>query len=446
MPVDLNPWCPYARCMADSPASSGRSVWHTMEQDRRWFDSDLLERFQRYARVHTTSDPHSSTTPTTERQFDLARMLEAELRGFGVPDVTLDQHCNLIARIPGTVDDGQAIGLMAHIDTAPDFSGEAVNPQIIHEYDGGTIRLNEEFALDPAEYPMLSRYVGQTIVTTDGTTLLGADDKAGVAEIMSAVSYLTSHPGIPRPDLEIVFTPDEETGRGMETFPVDALRSRFCFTVDGTDEGSIEAECFTAYKVTVTFSGYSIHPGSARGKLANAAAMAALYASLLPRSESPEATDGRYGFYCLTEISGSIAKARLSVIVRDFDAETAQRRVTFLETLARTVEGAYPGGSVELDTVRQYINMAEFLEPYPQVVERMLEAVRLTGMEPTLHAIRGGTDGARLSEKGIPTPNLFTGGQNLHGRYEWIALPAMVRAAKSILNLVQLFADAPSPP
>ncbi len=412
-----------------------------MEQDRSWFDADLLDRFERYARVHTTSDPHSSTTPTTDRQFDLARMLEDELRALGVPDVMLDEHCNLVARLPGTAAGGEPIGLMAHMDTAPDFSGEAVNPQVHYDYDGGPIALGE-FVLDPSEYPMLSRYVGQTIVTTDGTTLLGADDKAGVAEIMSAVAYLIEHPRLPRPDLEIVFTPDEETGRGMETFPVDALRSAFCFTVDGTDEGSIEAECFTAWKATVTFTGYAIHPGSARGRLANAAAMASMYASLLPRSESPEATDERYGFYCLTEISGSIAQARLSVIVRDFDAQIVERRLAFLETLARTVEGAYPGGSVRVETVRQYLNMAEFLEPHPRVVERMMEAVRLTGIEPTLHSIRGGTDGARLGEKGIPAPNLFTGGQNLHGRYEWIALPAMVRASKSILNLVQLFASA----
>ena len=412
-----------------------------MAVDRTWFEEDLLGRFLRYAQVHTTSDPHASATPSTARQFDLARMLESELRDFGLSDVTVDEHCNVLARIPGTVSGADPIGLIAHMDTAPDFRGEGVSPQVHPAYDGGPIGLNDEVTLDPTEYPMLTKYVGQTIITTDGTTLLGADDKAGVAEIMGAVRYLVAHPDLPRPELEIVFTPDEEIGHGMESLPVASLRSKFCFTVDGTDEGSIEAECFTAYKATVTCTGYSIHPGTARGRLANAVSMASAFTSMLPRSESPEATDGRYGFYCPTEITGTISQARLTVIIRDFDHDIAQRRLAYLESLARTIEGAYPGGAVQVEIVRQYANMADFLVNHPQVVDRLKEAVRKTGMEPTVHAIRGGTDGARLSERGIPTPNLFTGGQNLHGRYEWIPLPAMVRACKSIINLVQLFAE-----
>lgn len=419
---------------------------HDMEIDRSWFESDLLDRFLRYVRVHTTSDPHVSTTPSTERQWDLARMLEGELRDLGVADVTLDETCTIIARLPGTVDGGTPIGFMAHMDTAPDFSGEGVNPQVHRKYDGGTLPLGDSgFQLDPDEYPMLRRYVGETIVTTDGTTLLGADDKAGVSEIMSAAKYLLEHPELPRPPIELIFTPDEETGRGMEHFDAGALASRFCFTVDGTDEGTIDAECFTAFKATVTFTGYSIHPGQARGKLANAASMAAAYVAMLPRSESPEATDGRFGFYCPTGISGSISRASVSIIVRDFDMATAERRLAYLESLARTIEGAFPGGSVGVESARQYVNMADFLRPHPQVVERMEQAIRATGMEPEVHRIRGGTDGARLSEKGVPTPNLFTGGQNLHGRYEWIALPAMVRACKSVVNLALLFSDNATP-
>lgn len=413
-----------------------------MERDRSWFESDLLDRFLRYVRIHTTSDPHAPSMPSTDRQFDLARVLEQELREIGVPQVELSDRCIVIGRLPGRTA-GVPIGLMAHMDTAPDFSGENVNPQVITGYDGGPIQLDGAHRLDPAEFPMLSRYRGETVITTDGSTLLGADDKAGVAEIMTAVRYLVDHPEIPRPDLEVVFTPDEETGHGMDGFPDGVLKSTFCFTVDGTDEGSIEAECFTAFKVTVTFTGYSIHPGSARGKLANAAAMAATYVAMLPRSESPEATDGRYGFYCPTEISGSISRAEVTVIVRDFDLPVAERRLSYLEALARTVEGAYPGGAVQVKVDRQYLNMGEFLRPHPEVLERMQEAIRLTGMEPSIHRIRGGTDGARLSERGIPTPNLFTGGQNLHGRFEWIALPAMVRAAKTIVNLCQGFAEPP---
>ena len=412
-----------------------------MMSDVSWFSDDLLGRFLRYVRVHTTSDPHIATTPSTERQFDLARMLASELRDFGVSDVVLDDHCNLVARLPGTVSGATPIGFMAHVDTAPDFSGDGVNPRVHEAYDGGVIALDEEFSLDPEEYPMLTRYKGETVITTDGTTLLGGDDKAGIAEIMSAVKYLIANPDLPRPDLEIIFTPDEETGRGMESFPVDSLRSKFCFTVDGTDEGGIEAECFTAFRVTVTFTGYSIHPGSARGKLANAATMAATFVSMLPRSESPEATDGRFGFYCATEISGSISEATVTVIVRDFEMAEARRRLSYLESLAATVERAFPGGKAGVKSDQQYVNMAEFLKPHPEVLERMEEAIRRTGIEPEIHQIRGGTDGARLSEKGIPTPNLFTGGQNLHGRYEWIAMPAMVRASKSIVNLVQLFAE-----
>ena len=430
---------PYDASMNGSH-SADDARFHDMKEDRSWFDEDLLARFLRYVRIHTTSDPHVAATPSTERQFDLARILENELRELGVPEVRVDEHCNLVARISGNTPGGIPIGLMAHMDTAPDFPGESVDPQVHPNYDGGVIRLGDDYQLDPAEYPMLSRYLGETIVTTNGSTLLGADDKAGVAEIMGAVRYLVEHPEVPRPDLEIAFTPDEETGRGMETFPAEALRAQFCFTVDGTDEGSIEAECFTAYKVTVSCTGYSIHPGSARGKLANAAAMAASFIAMLPRSESPEATDGRYGFYCPTEVSGTISDARLTVIVRDFDDATARRRLDYLDGLAKTIEGAFPGGQVRLETVRQYMNMDEYLRPHPQVLARLKEAVRLTGMEPTLQAIRGGTDGARLSERGIPTPNLFTGGQNLHGRYEWIALCAMVRACKSLINLVQLFA------
>ncbi len=411
-----------------------------MDVDRSWFETDLLDRFQSYARVHTTSDPHVPTTPSTDRQFDLARQLESELREIGVSDVCLDERCYLIARLPGTAP-GTPIGFMAHIDTSPDLTGENVRPQVHEQYDGGRINLNPEHVLDPIDYPMLREYEGETIITTDGSTLLGADNKAGIAEIVTAVRYLIEHPEILRPQLEIIFTPDEETGRGMDGFPQAQLQSRFCFTLDGSDEGSVETECFTAFKATVTFSGYAIHPGTARGKLANAAAMAAQFVSLLPRSESPEATDGRYGFYCATEISGGLSSATVTVIVRDFDMSIVKRRVSHLDTIARLVEGAFPGGTVSVDVHRQYLNMAEFLGGHPDVIENVKTAIRQTGMEPTVRQIRGGTDGARLSERGIPTPNIFTGGQNFHGRFEWIALPAMVRASKTVINLVQLFVD-----
>ena len=411
-----------------------------MEIDREWFADDLMSRFLRYAEVHTTSDPHVAHTPTTSTQFDLARLLVAELDELGVDGVTLTDTCTVIARVPGTAP-GTPIGFVAHLDTAPDFPGDNVQPQVHANYDGEPIRLNNELILDPNEYPMLGRYVGDTIITTDGRTLLGSDDKAGIAEIMTAVRYLLDHPQINHPDLEIAFTPDEETGRGLVSFPFADLASRYCFTVDGTDEGSIETSCFTAYRAVITFTGKPIHPGHARGKLTNAVTMASAFVSMLPRSESPEATDGEYGFYCPTEISGGLANAEVRLIVRDFRMAEVERRLEFLKSAAAAVEGAFPGGSVSISLERQYVNMAEFLRPHPHVVEAMEEAIRLTGMEPTVHSIRGGTDGARLSEQGIPTPNLFTGGQNLHGPHEWIALSAMVRAAKTVINLVQLFAE-----
>ena len=410
------------------------------ETDSGWFTSRLINRLVTYTRVHTTSDARSTSTPSTEGQWDLARLLETEIRGLGISDVSLDDHCNLIARIPGTTSNGTPIGFLSHLDTAPDFSGEGVSPQIHENYDGGVIQLNEDHTLDPAVYPMLSRYVGDTVITTNGTTLLGADDKAGIAEIMTVVEYLLAHPEVPRPDLEIGFTPDEEIGRGLQKLPDGLLQSKFCFTLDGTDEGGIEAECFTGYKVTARFAGYSIHPGSARGKLANAATMASSFVANLPRSESPEATDGRYGFYATTRIEGSISEASVTILVRDFERAQIERRLDFLRALARTTEAGFPGGSVELDMEQQYLNMAEFVSPYPEILEHMRTAIRAVGIEPHEIEIRGGTDGARLSERGIPTPNLFTGGQNLHGRYEWIAAGAMERATKSAIHLVQLFA------
>lgn len=408
-----------------------------MADDRKWFESDLLERFDRYVRVHTTSDSHSSSTPSTDRQFDLARMLESELRDLGLTDVDLDDSCCLIARLPGN-SAGTPVGFMAHVDTAPDFTGENVHPQLHQNYDGKKIQLGDHY-LDPEKYPNLKQYEGETVITTDGTTLLGADDKAGIAEIMTATRYLLEHEEIARPPIEIIFTPDEEIGRGMDNFPVKKLQSTYCFTLDGSDEGSIEAECFTAFKATVTCTGYLIHPGTARGKLANANTMVANFIAMLPRNESPEATDGAFGFYCPGEISSTMGTATAEILIRDFDMATARRRIEYLESLAKTIEGAFPGGFVAVKAEQQYLNMAEYLTQHPSVIERLSHAIRETGIEPVIRQIRGGTDGARLCEMGIPTPNIFAGGQALHGRHEWIALPAMVRAAKTIVNLAQGF-------
>jgi tripeptide aminopeptidase len=417
----------------------------TMETERAWFEDELLARFTRYARVYTTSDRHSEEVPSTSRQFDLARMLEAELRELGVEEVDLDERAYLLARIPASTPElsgATPIGFMSHVDTSPDSSGEHVQPQLHRSYDGGTLLLGGEVVLDPAEYPALRDYTGETVITSDGSTLLGADDKAGIAEIMTAVAYLHEHPEFAHGPIEIIFTPDEEIGRGMDHFPIDKLRSRYCYTIDGGDEGTVEAECFTAYLARVEFTGRVIHPGRARGKLVNATTMAGTFLSMLPRAETPEATDGRYGFYCPLEVGGDMGSAWVELIVRDFEMAEVERRIEALRSLARAVEASFPGGRVTVEAHEQYRNMRDILADHPNTVERATAAIRETGMEPKLEIIRGGTDGSRLTQMGIPTPNIFTGAQNMHGRHEWVALPAMVRSAKTILNLIRLWGEA----
>jgi tripeptide aminopeptidase len=423
--------------MAQTPDSAHQ----TMELDRDWFDAQLLDRFQRYVAVHTTPDRHSESTPSTDRQFELARMLVEELRAIGVSDIYFDDQCYVIARLPATTEGAESVGLMAHLDTSPDTSGENVQPLVHAAYDGGTISLPGGTELSPEENPDLVQYRGETIITSDGSTLLGADDKAGVAEIMTAVAYLQDHPEIPHGQIEIIFTPDEEIGKGMDHFPVSELRSLYCYTIDGGEEGGIEAECFNAYLATVRFQGHVIHPGSARGRLVNANTMAATFLSMVPRTESPEATDGRYGFYCPIEVKGDMNAATVELIVRDFTMSEVQRRLTALQRFAEAVESEFPGGRVEVDATEQYRNMYETLSHHPAVLETLEQAIRDTGMEPFRKVIRGGTDGARLTQMGIPTPNVFAGAHNMHGVHEWVALPTMVRAAKSIVNLARLWAS-----
>ena len=401
----------------------------------------LLERFLRYVRIFTTSDESvaEEKTPSTVCQWDLLRLLADELKTMGVRDVSLDDHGYLIARVPGNLGGGKkppVIGFMAHVDTNQDAPGENVNPRIHSPYDGGPINLEEGVTIDPAESPLLASYAGQTVITTDGTTLLGADDKAGVAEIMSALDWLLAHPGIPRGDLEIIFTPDEETGTGMNRFPVERLESKYCFTMDGGEEGEMETECYYARGAWLSFHGHVIHPGTARGKLVNAVSMASAFVSMLPRNESPEATDGRYGNYWPHRIEGGLESANLQVFFRSFDFVDIERRSAALESFAAAVEAAFPGGQVDLEIKEQYRNMKEELDKHPVLVDVLRTAVRASGIEPIEMPIRGGTDGSRLTAMGIPTPNIFAGGVNFHSRSEWVALPAMARAVTVILNLV----------
>ncbi|MFW5695453.1 MAG: peptidase T [Alkalispirochaeta sp.] len=421
------------------------------QYDRQSLATDLQDRFLRYVRVHTTSDRHGSGSPSSARQFDLAHMLAGELRSFGVEDVTVTDHCYVIARIPASPGvNSPAVAFLAHMDTAPDSSGEHVNPQVWESYDGSALKIGNGLTLDPLEYPDLLTFVGETIITTDGTTLLGADDKAGVAEIMAAVHVLTTTPEIAHPEVEIIFTPDEEIGRGVDKLPLSDVHARFGYTLDGGIEGSIEAECFSAYAVTVEIEGYVIHPGSARGKMVNAVALAGRFLSMVPQTESPETTDGRDGFYCPVEIRGDYGKATIDFIIRDFELPEVKRRIATLEQLGTAVERAYPRSTVTVTARKQYLNMRENIEQYPFVLELLTRAVEATGVTPVMEPIRGGTDGARLTEMGMPTPNIFAGGLNFHGPYEWIPVRSMVRATETILNLVQFWStdvaeDVPVP-
>ncbi|PIE04180.1 MAG: peptidase T [Spirochaetales bacterium] len=406
-------------------------------------EDGLLDRFLRYVRIHTTSNEVAAgeKTPSTECQWDLLRLLAEELASLGVKDVSLDQSGYLIARIPGNRPEADTIGFMAHVDTSSDAPGENVNPQVHRQYDGSPIRLKGSIVIDPQENPVLNNYKGETVITSDGTTLLGADDKAGVAEIMTSVEWLLSHPEVPRGNLEIIFTPDEETGTGMDRFPVKDLQSRFCFTVDGGREGELETECYYAWKASVHFQGRVIHPGSARGRLVNAVSMAAQFASMLPRNESPEATDGRYGNYWPHRISGTMDEAELHVFYRSFDAEDIQRRTDALHSFASAVEAAFPGGRVSVEAHEQYRNMREEIDRHPVLINTLRKAYSAAGIAPIEEPIRGGTDGSRLTAMGIPCPNIFAGGLNFHSRSEWVALPAMTRSVAVLLNLITLWVD-----
>jgi len=409
----------------------------------------LLPRFLGYVCYDTESDRHAEETPSTFGQWDLARALRDELLALGLKDVRVTDHCYVIARLPPTAgkETAPCVGFLAHLDTASDVSGKDVKPQLVRNYDGGKIELAGGICLDPSREPDLAAQKGKDIVHSDGTTLLGADNKAGIAEIMAAVEYLVNNPDIAHGPVEIVFTPDEETGKGLPEFPLEEIKSVACYTVDGGPMGEIESECFNAWKADIEFHGRVIHIGHARGILANAALMAATFATLLPRSESPEATDGYYGYYCPMEISGDLEKAALEVFLRDFDADRMKSRLEALETFAKTVEAQFPGGKIIVKSQPQYYNMKFKVDEKPDVLEKLKKAMDNCptslgkGIEWRLKPIRGGTDGSRLTELGIPTPNIFTGGRNFHSRMEWVSVSEMCAACKVIIELIRLWSE-----
>jgi len=402
----------------------------------------VLPRFLDYVQVWTTSDRHVAETPSTPGQWDLARKLVEELKALGIADVDLTDHCYVIARIPASsgCEGAPAIGFMAHLDTASDSPGKDVKPSIARNYDGRVIPLAEGYSLDPENDPALLTRIGDDIVHTDGTTLLGADDKAGIAEIMGAVDYLLAHPEVPRPPLELVFSPDEETGKGLPEFPLERFKAAAFYTLDGGPTGELEVECFNAYTAKIEFHGKAIHTGYARGKLANASLMAAHFAAMLPRSESPEATDGYYGFYCLMDMKGDLERADIEVYLRDYELEGVKQRLANLEAFGRAVEAQFPGGTVKVNPKLQYYNMKQKIDAQPRVLELLQQAVENAGTEPYLKPIRGGTDGSRLTEMGIPTPNLFAGMRTFHSRTEWVPVSDMVAAARTLIELARLWA------
>jgi len=419
------------------------------DSDQSWIEQRLLERFLRYVRIDTTSDRHSKSTPTTAGQLELARVLVEELEQLSVRDVELDEggflFAHLESNLKGSAKQPPEIGFIAHLDTSDAAPGKDVDPRVHEKYDGKIIALKEGVVLDPEEFPELRSYSGQKIITADGRTLLGADDKAGLAEIMTAVEYLVNHPDLPHGEIGIYFTPDEEQGLSMQRFPIKKISAKYCYTFDGGEEGTIEAECFEGYRADLRFIGKSIHTGVARGKLVNAIEMAATFLGLLPGAESPQATDGRYGFYFPLEITGGIEETTLEIYLRDFEEQEVQRRAAALESMARAVEAVFPRGRVEIKIEKQYANLHRFLRDVQEVLQHLEQAIRETGIEPMYKIIRGGTDGARLSELGVPTPNVFTGGHNFHSRQEWAAVPAMIRAVNTAVNLCRLWAEGGRP-
>jgi len=403
----------------------------------------IVKRFLNYVLYDTESDRRILETPSTAGQWDLAKVLRDELIKLGLKDVKITNHCYVIARLPASPgkEDKPCVGFLAHIDTAGDVTGKDVKPQLVENYNGEKIELAGDLCLDPEKEPGLAEQKGKAIIHTDGTTLLGADNKAGIAEIMTAVEYLVNNPALEHGPVEIIFTPDEETGKGLPEFPLDEINSACCYTVDGGAIGEIESECFNAWKADVEFHGKVIHVGHARGILANAALMASTFATLLPRSESPEATDGYYGYYCPMEISGDLEKAELEIFLRDFENNGMEKRIAALDIFARTVEAQFPGGKVIVKTQGQYYNMKFRIDEKPDVLERLKQAAENTGIEWKLKPVRGGTDGSRLTELGRPTPNIFTGGRNFHSRLEWVSVNEMCAACKVIIELIRLWGE-----
>jgi tripeptide aminopeptidase len=402
----------------------------------------VLDRFLKYISIDTKSDDASETTPSTEKQFNLGRILVEELNKMGIKDVSIDDKCYIMATLPATTTKKvPVIGFIAHMDTSPDMPGQDIKPQFIKNYDGSDIVLNKELklALTTKEFPELKEYLGQTIITTDGTTLLGADDKAGIAEIMTAVEYLVDHPEIEHGTIKIGFTPDEEIGRGVDHFDVKKFGADFGYTMDGGGVGELEYENFNAAGAKLFIQGRNIHPGYAKDKMINAMLVAMELNAMLPVNERPEFTENYDGFYHLIKMEGTVENAMLQFIIRDHDKAKFEAKKIFIQEVVDFMNKRYREGTVRLELKDQYFNMREQVEPVYHIVATAKQAMEELGIEPHVVPIRGGTDGARLSYMGLPCPNIFAGGHNFHGKFEYVPVESLEKAVLVILKIVELY-------
>lgn len=400
----------------------------------------IIDRFVKYVTIDTESDPNNPAFPSTEKQWNLAKVLEKELKEIGMEDVELDENCYLMATLPSNLDyEVPTIGFVAHVDTSPDFTGANVKPQIHENYDGKDILLNKEenIVLSPDYFDDLLQYKGQTIITTDGTTLLGADDKAGVTEIVSAMEYLIQHPEIKHGKIRICFTPDEEVGKGAHMFDVEKFGAEWAYTMDGSQIGELEYENFNAAGATVTINGKIVHPGYAKGKMINSMLIASEFINALPEDEVPERTTGYEGFFHLHHMEGKVEQTTLSYIIRDHDMDQFNNRKKAMLDLAEVLNAKRGQKLISVDIKDQYFNMKEKVTPVMHIVDIAEEVMKDMGITPLIKPIRGGTDGSQLSYKGLPCPNIFAGGHNFHGRYEYVPAESIVKASEVIVGITQ---------
>ncbi|MFX0085898.1 MAG: peptidase T [Candidatus Hodarchaeota archaeon] len=409
---------------------------------------DVLDRFLRYVKIHTTSKEDVDEIPSTKRQFDLANILAKEMKDLGVIDATVSDHCYVIGTLPSNLSPEltqkvPVICLLAHMDTSPEEPGENVKPQIIKNYQGGDIALpgNPNIVISPKENPSLLKFVGSDIITSDGTTLLGGDDKAGIAIIMTVISILKKAPNIKHGTIKIVFTPDEEVGHGVDALDVEALEADIGYTVDADEMGVLEMETFNAAGGTIRITGFNFHPGYAKGKLVNAVRIMGDIITQFPKTEAPETTEKKEGFYHVYEANGSVNSAELRFILRDFDYKLLKAKIKKLEAIVEKTSQVYPKANIELDVKETYRNMKYKIEEVPYAIEYAEEAIKRTGLEVIKKSIRGGTDGARLSYKGLPTPNIFAGSINFHSKKEFVPVIALEKSVETILNLIQIYVE-----